>query len=636
MARRASPRVFLPKTPDAIVSNLKSPVLARRRPQYSADWGDYISFSTHLRARADEMGVDLLLVDTGDRVEGNGLYDSSDPQGKYTYPIFSKQHIDLVCTGNHELYVRETAAREHDQMVPAFSENYIASNLDYVVPETGEHVPMAQRFKRFQTRNQGFDIVAFGFLFDFTDNANNTVVKPVEEAVKEDWFLDAINVRTGPELFVVIGHVGIRMDEFQTIFRAIRKRNWRAPIAFFGGHQHVRDSATFGLGSFALASGRYLETVGWMSIDNIAPGLGAEGVHFNRRYIDHNLFGFHYHTGLNETTFPTPQGKAVSKSIERSREELNLDYRHGCAPKDLWMARAPVDGEDSIYHWLSEEVLPAVIVNEGRKDKPRLIIMNTGAIRFDIFKGPFTRDSSYVVSPFKSKMRYIADVPYTVAEKVLPLLNNAGPIVLSGMNSSFYGDEISDWRIMLPPEQWTRFNRDIFSRKKEAKLEQQQEEEKEGEEEEQEQARLQNARGDANENQKPLVSVEKADGNGDGDGDDDGGSRRLIPGYTTKDDFSSDGDDTIHKPIDFYELPNCIQASVNIPVPSREASGNQEPPEAVDLVFMDFIEPWFLTALQYAGAPELGRRENVKIYMEETFTEAMVGWVERNWGGGEC
>ena len=33
-----------------------------REPQYGADWGDYISFSQHLRAKADADGVDLLLA----------------------------------------------------------------------------------------------------------------------------------------------------------------------------------------------------------------------------------------------------------------------------------------------------------------------------------------------------------------------------------------------------------------------------------------------------------------------------------------------------------------------------------------------------------------------------------------------
>lgn len=32
---------------------------------YGADWGDFVSFTARMRAKARELGVDLLLVDTG-------------------------------------------------------------------------------------------------------------------------------------------------------------------------------------------------------------------------------------------------------------------------------------------------------------------------------------------------------------------------------------------------------------------------------------------------------------------------------------------------------------------------------------------------------------------------------------------
>jgi 2',3'-cyclic-nucleotide 2'-phosphodiesterase (5'-nucleotidase family) len=32
---------------------------------YGADWGDYVSFVKHMRKRANELEVDLLLIDTG-------------------------------------------------------------------------------------------------------------------------------------------------------------------------------------------------------------------------------------------------------------------------------------------------------------------------------------------------------------------------------------------------------------------------------------------------------------------------------------------------------------------------------------------------------------------------------------------
>ena len=55
-----------------------------------------------MREKIEAEGHDLLVIDTGDRVEGNGLYDASSPQGNFTRPIFAEQHIDVLCSGNHE------------------------------------------------------------------------------------------------------------------------------------------------------------------------------------------------------------------------------------------------------------------------------------------------------------------------------------------------------------------------------------------------------------------------------------------------------------------------------------------------------------------------------------------------------
>lgn len=546
--------------------------LTRARPQYSADWGDYISFSQHLKKRADDTGSDLLLVDTGDRVEGNGLYDASTPKGLFYYDAWAEQHVDIICTGNHELYQAATADYEANTTVPNFKDKYIASNLDYIDPQTSERKPMAPRYRKFKTKNQGLEVVAFGFLFDFTGNANNTIVQPVAETIKEKWFQDAM--REKADLFVVIGHVGLRMEEFRTIFTALRKQNWHTPIAFFGGHAHVRDSVKYDSQAFAIASGRYFETIGFMSIDGIkkkaTDDVSAEAsLKFSRKYIDTNLFGMYYHTGLNETTFPTDDGKRVSKQIARARKALNLDQTYGCAPRDLWMSRAQYPANDSIYSWIQDEVFPDVVVNEKRKDKSRLAIMNTGGIRFDIFKGPFTRDSTYIVSPFVSGFNYVPDVPYNIAKKVITILNGADKIL------STHGAET---KFMAIPELM------FTSKHGQSPI---MTEENEGDE------RLE------------LRSVEPD----------------LIRGYTTKDDIGTDGDDTVHKAIPFYATPNCVQTEINFP--------KEGDPETVDLVFIDFIQPWIIPALKFAGGDFSS--DDVKVYMDGTLTYKLSQWISKNW-----
>ncbi|KAK4176878.1 Metallo-dependent phosphatase-like protein [Triangularia setosa] len=544
--------------------------------QYSADWGDYVSFAEHMRKKADGAGVDLLLVDTGDRVEGNGLYDASSPKGQYYYDIYREQDVDIICTGNHELYIASTADREHEYTVPNFREKYIASNLDYILPETGERVPMAQRYRKFKTKNQGLEVVAFGFLFDFTGNANNTVVQPVRDTIKEAWFQKAIRETTA-DVFVVIGHVGVQMQEFKDIFTAIRQQNWHTPILFFGGHVHVRDATSYDEKSFAMASGRYFETIGWMSVDGPlkkteAPE-GERGLSFHRRYIDNNLLGLYHHSGLNASTFHTEHGKSVTSIIVKARKELDLDYTFGCAPKNYWMTRSPYPGPDSIYTLLEEEVIPDVAVNPKRKDVPRLVIANTGAIRFDIFKGAFTRDSTYITSPFLSVLNNIPDVPYSAAKKVIKLLNNAGKI----MADAYMANEF-----MAIPEQLSIKESIIYD------------------------TPVNPFSGEGA--QKPM-------------GQQGHKEPFVIEGYTTRDDIGDDGDDAIHSRINFYVVPNCIQSELAFP--------EEGEPETVDLVFFDFIQPWVLMALKLSGA--MYTDKDVSLYVEGTFTELLAGWIKENW-----
>ncbi|KAL2863108.1 Metallo-dependent phosphatase-like protein [Aspergillus lucknowensis] len=556
-----------------------------QEPSYSADWGDYVSFATRMREIAEAHGRDLLVIDTGDRVEGNGLYDSSEPKGTYTSQILRQQHIDVMSSGNHELYKKTTSEAEFLSTVPSFHGHYLASNIDIFHPTTGELVPLAARFKKFITQNQGARIVAFGFLFDFTMNCNNTVVQPVEETIKERWFQEVV-LDKDVDLFLVVGHVPVHSREYDSIFKAIRAIHPETPIQFFGGHYHIRDCARFDSNAYGLASGRFMETIGFMSIDGLSLGdrkSRSAGLVFNRRYIDNNLFSFHHHTGLNETTFPTERGRNVSRLIRESRTALQLDEIYGCVPRTLWVSRVPHSSEDSIYTWLHQKVLPDVLKDKSRSGKPALAIVNTGAIRFDLFKGEFTRDSAYIVSPFTSGFRYLKDVPYDKAALVLEILNKQPKILAPSLD----GAPPSPWSLAAPEQAAYRHgvgNSDD--------------------------ARRGGPTRNMPNNQNPMFSNAYP-------------QLEVVPGYTTIDDLGADGDDTLHSPVDFYQVPNCIDSLI---------LGNESAaPETVDLVYVDFIEPYITLAARYARLSVDVPRES-DIYMPSTsLTDLIVQWVKDNW-----
>lgn len=528
-----------------------------------------------MREKAEAQGLDLLVIDTGDRVEGNGLYDSSEPKGVYLSEILRQQQIDLLCSGNHELYKGNTSEAEFHITVPNFGGHYVASNIDIIDPTTNGFVPLAPRFKKFTTPNQGIRIIGFGFIFDFTGNFNNTIVQPVEDAIKEDWFQEAIR-DTDVDLFLVIGHVPVRSKEYDAIFKAIRAINRDIPIQFFGGHLHIRDYARYDDRAYGLASGRFLETIGFMSIDNITTGkhhLGpSESPSFNRRYIDSNLFSFYHHTGLDKDTFPTEHGRNVTELIQQSRNILQLDEVYGCVPRDLWMFRVRYPSDNNIYTWLEEHVLPGSLADGSRGRNPVLSIVNSGAIRFDIFKGPFTQDTTFIVSPFTSGFRFVKDIPYEEAKLVIEILNKQPQILSEPQYSARYPVSTFASREQLPYPGDTLI--DEVS--------------------------------ELHANQIPLNN----------------GMPKIFPGYTTTDDGGSDGDDTIHSRISFYEVPNCISALI----------GNTTAvPETVDLVYIDFIEPHMAFAGKIAGL-HVDFFKDSDVYMPNmTLTNLIQQWVKDNW-----
>jgi len=51
------------------------------------------------------------------RVIGNGLWDATDPMGKYTRNFYRELPLDILTLGNHELYNGTTAQNEFLEMV---------------------------------------------------------------------------------------------------------------------------------------------------------------------------------------------------------------------------------------------------------------------------------------------------------------------------------------------------------------------------------------------------------------------------------------------------------------------------------------------------------------------------------------
>ncbi|EEP82270.1 conserved hypothetical protein [Uncinocarpus reesii 1704] len=209
---------------------------------YGADWGDFVSFVKHMRRKADRLNVDLLVIDTGDLHDGNGLTDVTTPNGAISDGIFTEIDYDLLAIGNHELYVTEVAYHSQANISRLYGDKYLTSNVQLLNRDTGEFQDFGSKYRYFTTKH-GLRIMAFGVLFDFTGNSNVSRVTKAEDMVKQPWFRSAVNFRKPIDLFLIIGHnpvrLGVSSGTFGTVYKSIREMRPDVPIQTFGGHTHI-------------------------------------------------------------------------------------------------------------------------------------------------------------------------------------------------------------------------------------------------------------------------------------------------------------------------------------------------------------------------------------------------------------
>ncbi|KAL8715608.1 MAG: hypothetical protein Q9220_000945 [cf. Caloplaca sp. 1 TL-2023] len=315
---------------------------------------------------------------------------------------------------------------------------------------------------------------------------------------------------------------------------------------------------------------------------------------YSRRYLDWNRLTFEYHaTGSQESTFDYHSGERVTAEITQDRKQLNLTALYGCAPETYCQSCKPFLAEGNIFNLL-QTALAATVINASRADVPRLIIINTGSIRFDLVKGPFTFDDSFIVSPFDDAFQFLPNVPYSLASQVIGILN-AGAFQKRNLGSSNSADESRnletrdfDFNIPLIPSDACTAPDDEHTHT----------------------SHLRPRTGPLTRN--PLHRRAPA----------------LTPGYVTADDFGTDGDDTPHSKIPFFSQPNDLQANASFP-----ADGST--PQTVDLVFLDFIGAGYVVpALNKIGGAYTAA--DISYYLPKSFTtnSYLPEYAKRFWQGG--
>lgn len=398
---------------------------------YFGDWGDLASFHHHMKKKYPN----LLFFDSGDKHDGNGVSDASTPRGHYSRRLFREMPFDAVTVGNHELYNTEVATLEYEEVSQHLGDKYLSGNVDIW---RGEWRPYGNRYKVIERSHYDDGktrrILTFGFLYDFDLHPNNIRVTKVRDAVKEQWFLDALD-NEEYDVVAVIGHIPLRSWEFPQLIEAIRKRTDK-PLVLLGGHSHVRDAVQLN-GEFdgpsdvyGIQGGRFLETLGWLSL-NVT---GHDSTSSSRSYIDFHIDGLKFHASHDpdQSKWDTALGKSLTRQLSRIKKKLDLKEVYGCVPENYYTNGAKFPGSSSLLSLIADEVLPTLNGTAEGATGDRVIITNTGGLRFDLLKGPYTRNTGFVVSPFPNNWVYLPNIDIHTAHDILPYLNRKAHILGSG------------------------------------------------------------------------------------------------------------------------------------------------------------------------------------------------------------
>ncbi|KAJ1302904.1 hypothetical protein OPQ81_003203 [Rhizoctonia solani] len=409
---------------------------------WSGNFGDFYSFVAHMRERAEQRGSDILLVDTGDRRIGHGLTDRildplKDVNGQNASTLYYAMGYDLVVPGNHDLQNSNVVKWTKKTLVDLWDGRYLTSNINRTdETDPANRKPLGARYRRWKTR-AGRQMLAFGVVTSKTrlpDDAKLEII-PINKMVEQKWFKDAIkrDSEQPVDVFVLLGHVDPKMpskeNNITLIYEAIRREHPLAPILIFAGHTHQRWCRTFQAGGYTrsmlLQSGRYFDTVGWMSVkldNNTTP----RNLKFSRRYLDNNVPTYMYHTGIsNQTEFRTGWGNGINQVIKGMEQSEALSKVYGYLDSDYYLDRQWWTEKEEDKHSLFSFYLDAVqnSLANATKSPNWLFFSNWGILRGDIYRGPFTMGDLYAITPDASETTpfLYATVSRRIADQIVEM-----------------------------------------------------------------------------------------------------------------------------------------------------------------------------------------------------------------------
>jgi 2',3'-cyclic-nucleotide 2'-phosphodiesterase (5'-nucleotidase family) len=390
-----------------------------------ADFGDVLSFYERLNSS----DYDTWFVMNGDFIDGTGL--STYPPVNLE-PILMKMPWDAVNVGNHDIYKNETVEfiTRPGGLVDWFGERYLTSNVIHAYTGT----PIGQRYR--YLRGKHATVLTFGFLYNLVDDVVGsplTRVEPVEEVVRNEWFLNVLARSHDYDAILVLAHMGVEDSAITIILTAIRKATTPTmPVQFITGHTHYRRYDVLDDWSTAFEAGCYLNTVGFVSFPTkrkTAAENVTSGNLFHHEFLDAKVKTLQKRLGVPK--LKTENGQALTDFILKTQQSMGLSRVVGCSPRTFYMNKTLFD-EDSLFGLWANKVIRTQFLSQNAR---RVVLQGTSSsFRYDLFEGNVTMDDLMIVSPFNDTMYLIAsDLTAATIIELNRTMNQKRRMDLSGL-----------------------------------------------------------------------------------------------------------------------------------------------------------------------------------------------------------
>ena len=266
---------------------------------------------------------------------------------------------------------------------------------------------------------------------------------------------------------------------------------------------------------------------------------------------------------------------------------FDLQRIFGWAPHSYFLNRYPTSHPASLINLYATKVFNSVLSPPPERRQTSVMpvfLFNTGAARFDIFKGALTKDDQLAVVPFENAMWYLRDLKRELVDEVLEFLNRRGEPEYTSSRSSMAEQDAYNAMLLADSLQLSATRR----------------------------AQARAFALATPQNDQSHLDAARA-------------RAKLTYGYVTSDTCGpTPGDDTPHRPLPVFDIPDFVLST-------RPEGSLSEAEDAVDLVFYEFIAPLVIDAINSLQSHRKYGKEDVGLYSHLRANELLGEYAKKAW-----